>query len=201
MTKENIDTRNKILEAAVIVFAQKGYHETRVDDIVLESRTSKGSVYFYFPSKQDIFLGLIDTFSDLLENRLKEAILNERHGIQQMDSALKVSLSLFSQYRTLAKIVLVQAVGLGAAFEERRRQINDRFTDIIKARLDRAIMEGSIPPTQTDLAARVWVGALNEVVVNWIYTGEPDLVTTIPTLRIFLLRSIGIPDNRIPPEA
>ena len=201
MPNEPIDTRSKILEAAVNVFAQKGYHETRVDDIVTESKTSKGSVYFYFPSKQDIFLGLIDTFSGLLESRLNEAIQNEKHGIQQMDSALQVSLNLFSQYRTLAKIVLIQAVGLGAAFEERRREINNRFTRIIQARLDRAVSEGSIPALRTDLAARIWVGALNEVVVNWIYTGEPELEKTIPALRIFLLRSIGITDERIPPGA
>ena len=199
MSNDPIDTRSKILEAAVSVFAKKGYHETRVDDIVAESKTSKGSVYFYFPSKQEIFLGLIDTFSNLLESRLTDAIKNEKHGLEQMDSALHVSLSLFNQYRTLAKIVLIQAVGLGAVFEERRREINNRFTHLIQDRLDRAVFEGSIAPIQTDLAARVWVGALNEVVVNWIYSGEPDLEKTIPALRIILLRSIGIADVPIPP--
>jgi len=186
------DTRNKILEAAALVFAQKGYHETRVDDIVAASQTSKGSVYFYFPSKQDIFLGIIETFSSLLESRLVEAIQHEAHGIEQVDSALQVSLGLFSQYRTLAKIALIQAVGLGSVFENQRRTINNRLASIIQIRLDQAIQDGSIPPIQTDLAARVWVGALNEIVVHWIYTGEPDLVGSISPIRGFLLRSIGI---------
>ncbi len=201
MSNETNDTRTKILEAAVQVFAQKGYHETRVDDIVAESKTSKGSVYFYFPSKQDIFLGLIDTFSGLLESRLNDAIQKEAHGIQQMESALQVSLSLFSQYRTLAKIVLVQAVGLGTAFEARRREINDRFAKIIQARLERAVLDKSIPPLQADLAARAWVGALNEVVIHWIYTGEPDLESAIPALQIFLLRSIGVANGETQPAA
>jgi TetR/AcrR family transcriptional regulator, fatty acid metabolism regulator protein len=191
MTNETIDTRTRILEAAVQVFAQKGYHETRVDDIVAESKTSKGSVYFYFPSKQDIFLGLIDTFSDLLVSRLSEAIQKDAHGIEQVDTALHVCLKLFSQYRTLAKIALVQAVGLGAVFDERRRELNRRFAQIIQIRLDQAISAGSIPPLQTELAARIWVGALNEIVVNWIYTGEPDLESAIPEIKAFLLRSIG----------
>jgi hypothetical protein len=116
----------------------------------------------------------------------------EQHGIQQVDTALRVSLNLFSQYRTMAKIVLVQAVGLGVAFESRRRDINDRLTTIIQARLECAVKDGSIPPLQADLAARAWVGALNEVVIHWIYTGEPDLEKTIPQLRIFLLKSIGV---------
>jgi AcrR family transcriptional regulator len=191
------ETRTRILEAAARVFAQKGYYETRVDDIVAESGTSKGSVYFHFVSKEKIFLALIDTFTGLLETRLLEAIEQEAHGLQQVDSALKASLKLFQQYRGLAKIVLVQAVGLGAAFEERRRNINNRFTEIIREHIERAIQDGSIPPQQAEVAARAWVGALNEIVIHWIYTGQPELEESLPALRAFLLRSIGVPETRI----
>ncbi|MBK9781468.1 MAG: TetR/AcrR family transcriptional regulator [Anaerolineales bacterium] len=201
MSKPNQDpsheTRSRILEAAVKVFATKGYHDTKVDDIVNEAQTSKGSFYFYFPSKQDIFIALSDTFADLLESRLAEAIQSERHGLQQMDAALRVSLGLFSQYRGLAKVALVQAVGLGAVFEERRRAINDRLTRLIQSRLETAATEGSIPPLNADLTARAWVGALNEVVTNWIYTGTPPLEESLPEIRKFLARSIGVPTEKI----
>ena len=192
------ETRTRILEAAVKVFATKGYHDTKVDDIVSESHSSKGAFYFYFPSKQDIFLALSDTFAELLESRLTQAMDKETHGLQQMDAALSASLGLFSQYRGLAKIALVQAVGLGAVFEERRRAINDRLTLIIQSRLERAVQEGSIPPQHTEIAARAWVGALNEIVTHWIYTGAPTLEESLPSLRKFLARSIGIPEDRIP---
>ena len=191
MSNGTIDTRTRILEAAVRVFAEKGYHETRMDDIVSESNTSKGSIYFYFPGKQDIFFGLIETFTGLLESRLEEAIAAKQHGIQQVDAALTASLRLFSQYRTLAKIVLVQAVGLGAAFEERRRAINDRFAAIIQARIEKGIADGSLPAQNAGLAARAWVGALNEIVIHWIYTGQPELETALPEIKAFLLRSVG----------
>jgi len=194
------ETRTRILEAAVKVFATKGYHDTKVDDIVSESKTSKGSFYFYFPSKQDIFLALSDTFADLLETRLTQAMDKEAHGLQQMDAALGASLGLFSQYPGLAKVALVQAVGLGAVFEQRRRAINDRLTLIIQSRLERAVQDGSIPPLQIDIAARAWVRALNEIVINWIYTGAPSLEESLPALRQFLARSIGISEDRIPPE-
>ncbi|MDO9301623.1 MAG: TetR/AcrR family transcriptional regulator, partial [Anaerolineales bacterium] len=196
MTTQNPDptqeTRTRILEAAVKVFATKGYHDTKVDDIVSESSTSKGSFYFYFPSKQDIFLALSDTFADLLESRITQAMEKEAHGIQQMDAALSASLGLFTQYRGLAKIALVQAVGLGAVFEERRRALNNRLTLIIQSRLERAAADGSIPPLQAEITARAWVGALNEVVIHWIYTGAPPLEESLPALKGFLLRSIGV---------
>jgi TetR/AcrR family fatty acid metabolism transcriptional regulator len=108
---------------------------------------------------------------------------------------LHASLGLFTQYRGLAKIALVQAVGLGAVFEERRRAINNRLTLIIQSRLERAVEDGSIPPLQTEIAARAWVGALNEVVINWIYTGTPPLEESQPALKEFLLRSIGAEAN------
>jgi AcrR family transcriptional regulator len=186
------ETRTRILEAAVKVFATKGYHDTKVDDIVSESSTSKGSFYFYFPSKQDIFLALSDTFADLLESKITQAMEKEAHGMQQMDAALRASLGLFSQYRGLAKVALVQAVGLGALFEERRRAINNRLTGLIQSRLERAAADGSIPPLQAEITARAWVGALNEVVIHWIYTGTPPLEESLPALKGFLLRSIGI---------
>jgi TetR/AcrR family transcriptional regulator, fatty acid metabolism regulator protein len=190
------ETRTRILEAAVKVFATKGYHDAKVDDIVGEAQTSKGAFYFYFPSKQDIFLALSDTFAELLESKVSEAMQSESHGLQQMDAALRVSLGLFSQYRGLAKIALVQAVGLGAVFEERRRAINDRLTRLVQTRLETAVAEGSIPPLKTDLAARAWVGALNEIVIHWIYTGTPALEESLPELRKFLARSIGVPEEK-----
>ena len=186
------ETRTRILEAAVKVFATKGYHDTKVDDIVSESKTSKGSFYFYFPSKQDIFLALVDTFAELLENRLHARIDSETSGMARVDLALRVCLETFSQYRGLAKIAFVQATGLGLAFEEKRRAVNDRFIEIIKSNLDQAVADGSIPVLDTEIAACAWMGALNEIVLRWVYTGQPDPIRTLPALRKLLLQSVGV---------
>ena len=191
------ETRERILEAAVNVFASKGYHDTKVDDIVTESNTSKGSFYFYFPSKQDIFLALVDSFADLLETRLRDRIQAETSGMARVDLALRVCLETFGQYRGLAKIALVQATGLGLAFEEKRRAVNDRFIAFIKTNLDEAIVEGGIPPLDTEVAACAWIGALNEIVLRWVYTGQPDPVRALPSLRRLLLQSVGIPEEKI----
>ena len=56
-------TRDKILQAAREVFAEKGYHRALVDDIVRASQTSKGAVYHHFPNKEALFLALGDEFA------------------------------------------------------------------------------------------------------------------------------------------
>ena len=65
-----VATRERILHAALTVFARKGYHRALVDDIVRASRTSKGAVYHHFPNKEAI----LDTVSSLALARLR------RHG-------------------------------------------------------------------------------------------------------------------------
>jgi AcrR family transcriptional regulator len=195
--EKNQDTRYRILNAAINIFSIKGYHNTRVDEIVKEAETSKGGVYFHFPSKQDIFLGLVDEFADLLERRIAEAIEREDRGLRKVDAALSACLGTFREYRKLAKIFLVQAIGLGVAFEEKQQEIHDRFVTIIQKHLDEAIVEGDIAPIDTEIAAFAWMGALNEVVIRWIHTGEPDLERSLPTLRVFLLRSVGVPEEKI----
>jgi len=57
-----VATRDRILQAALQVFAEKGYHRALVDDIVQASRTSKGAVYHHFPNKEALFLALVDEF-------------------------------------------------------------------------------------------------------------------------------------------
>ena len=195
--EETLDTRQQILDAAIEVFAEKGYHDTRIDDIVAAAGKSKGGVYFYFKSKQDIFLALIDSFAEVLAEGLLQAISSESNGIRRVNAALESVVENFGSYQRLAKIFLVQAVGLGDVFEQKRMEIHDRFTQVIAMQLGQAVAEGDLPPIDTEVAALAWMGSINEVVIRWVYTGTPEPERIITTLRVMLLRSIGVPEERI----
>jgi AcrR family transcriptional regulator len=52
------DTRRRLLDAGASVLASKGYHATRVDDVVKLARTSHGTFYLYFPNKEELFRAL-----------------------------------------------------------------------------------------------------------------------------------------------
>jgi TetR/AcrR family transcriptional regulator, fatty acid metabolism regulator protein len=191
------DTQQRILDAAIDVFAQKGYHDARVDEIVDASQTSKGAVYFYFPSKQDIFLAIVDKFANLLAGRLEQVISQEEHGIERVSAALRICLKTFEQYRNLAKVFLVQAAGLGVSFENKQIEINNRFARLIQEQLDDAVREGDIPPIDTEVAGYIWMGAIYDMVIRWVRTGQPEPTRIFPTLQVMLLRSIGVAEERI----
>ncbi len=184
-------TRSRILDAALDAFSSKGYHDTRIDEIAEQSGTSKGSIYFHFPNKERLFLALVDQFANLLERRVNEAIQHEHEGIQRVRVALESVLATFGKYRRPAKLLLVQAVGLGSVFEKKRLEINDRFADLIRKYLDEAVAVGDIPPADTEIIAHAWMGAIYGVVIRWVYTGEPEPARILSALLPSLLRSVG----------
>ncbi|MFQ6058258.1 MAG: TetR/AcrR family transcriptional regulator [Anaerolineae bacterium] len=68
------ERRAQIIEAALACFARKGYHLTTMDDIVAESGLSKGSLYWYFKSKKEIFLATAVSFFQQMEASIQEVL-------------------------------------------------------------------------------------------------------------------------------
>jgi AcrR family transcriptional regulator len=192
-------TRERILDAAAEVFADAGYHGASVDDIADAAKSSKGAIYFHFPGKREIFFALVNRFADRLVKASEEAIAGPQSGAEKAGAAIRAVLTTFSQHRKLAKVLLASGVGLGPAFDESLMKLHARFANAIRSRLDAAVADGSIPPQDTELAAYAWMGALNEVILRWLYTGVPDpLENAAPTLQRLLLNSVGAAPRRQP---
>jgi AcrR family transcriptional regulator len=186
-----ISTRDRILDAALDVFAGKGYHRAIVDDIVRASGTSKGAVYHHFPNKEAVFLALVDDFAERLARAVAAAV-GERHGaLAKVEGALTAALATFAENERLARLILLEAVSLGATYQAKRAEVTGRFAALIRGYLDEAARERAIPPLDTRVATLAWLGAINEVVIQWLHGGIDDLHATIAPLTRILLRSIG----------
>ncbi len=179
------------MAAAIQVFGKKGYHGAGVEDIVQASATSKGAFYHYFPSKQGIFLTLMDDLALVVEQGVEAAIASEHGAIAKVEAALRVVVETAAEQRDLAKILLVEAVGLGPEFEQKRLEIHRRFARVIQQHLDRAVSERSIPPQDTALVSQSWIGAINEIISQWLISGGAPLPSRLSNLQTLLLRSIG----------
>jgi TetR/AcrR family fatty acid metabolism transcriptional regulator len=183
-------TRDRLLQAAMEVFARRGYHGTTVDDIVAESGSSKGAFYHYFPSKQGIFLTLLDRLAETVEAGVEAAIHREEGALAKVEAALGMVLSVAADRRELTRILLIESAALGPRFEQSRLGIHRRFAALIQRHLDRAVADGAIPAQDTGLAAAAWIGAINETVTQTL-ARDGNLPAVLPGLRAFLLRSVG----------
>ena len=195
LTEQNVRdpdaTRERILDAALEKFASKGYHDTRMDEIVEESGTSKGAIYFHFPNKERLFLALVDQFASLLERHVVEAISQQEEGIHRVRAALEACLETFGKYRRPAKLLLVQAVGLGSSFEKKRLEVTDHFAGLIQTYLNEAIAVGDIESVDTEVVSHAWMGAIYGVVIRWVYSGEPEPARIMAAMLPLLLKSVG----------
>lgn len=184
-------TKEKILDAALDIFSRQGYYDTKLDEIADESKTSKGAIYFHFPNKEKLFLALVDQFADLLERRVNEKTETLPIGVARVQVALETVMDTFGKYRRPAKILLIQAVGLGSVFEKKRLETINRFAELIRIHLDEAISEGVLEPVDTEVVAHAWMGAIYSLVIQWVYTGEPTQERILATLIPLLLKSVG----------
>jgi AcrR family transcriptional regulator len=77
--------QNQILDAAMQVFVKKGFHQARMDDIVEAANLSKGGVYWYFNSKEQIILAVLERIFDQELNR----IVSLRQGVESVADRLR----------------------------------------------------------------------------------------------------------------
>ncbi len=190
--------RERILDAAFAVFSQRGYRGAGVDEVGRQAETSKGGVYFHFPTKESLFLELLRTTADRLVGKVERSMVPYDDPIERADVALRTVLHVFAGHRTMARLFLIDAVGAGAEFGVELQRLHERFAGIVAEQLDTAVGSGIIEPIDTRVAGMVWFGALNEVVTRWLMAEQPGrLEDAYPTLRALLLRSVGIPELRI----
>src|SRR5205807_10050968 len=104
------ETRRKILRSAAQVFAAKGFHSAVVDDIVKASGTSEGAVDFYFESKEQIFLSLVEDFASSLAREIQGAVQRARGLVAQVEAAVARVVRRFQAVGELAKVALVDSL-------------------------------------------------------------------------------------------
>ena len=188
------ERRQRVLDAALDVFTRDGYGDTLVEEIARRSDTSKGGVYFHFPSKQALFIALLDEAGRLLSGRVERAIAAESDPVARGMAALQAVLQTFGSHRALARLLLVEALGAGHQFNLKMAELHEQFADLITRQLAEAVARGLVPPLDPDLVGVAWFGAVNQVVTRWVLTGQPErLEDAYPALRRLLLYGVGLP--------
>jgi AcrR family transcriptional regulator len=190
--------RDQILDAAFSTFAHRGFRDTSMDDIAAAASTSKGGVYFHFPTKDTIFRELMRTTADRLAGKVERAVAAETEPIARAEAGIRTVLLAFAGHRTTARLLLIDGLAAGRAFQAETNLMHARFAGLIRGYLEEAQNAGVIPQLDAETTSRAWFGALNEIVSRWLLEEKPGrLEDSYPVLRAVLLRSVGVPEDRI----
>lgn len=90
----NADTRTRILMTAMELFWEKGYNSTSVSDILSRSQVHSGSLYHFFPGKQDVLVGVLEAYRDGIEEWLLKP------NWEGVDDPIERIFALLGGYRT-----------------------------------------------------------------------------------------------------
>ena len=159
----------QIIEAALEVIAENGYHASQVSKIAKKANVADGTIYLYFKNKEDI---LISVFRE----RMGQFVTKIRHSIKDKETASEKLLTLIQMHYTqlsdapfLAKVTQLE---LRQSKPELRREINKvlkTYLDVIDSIIEHGIKEKEIrDDVDPRLIRQMIFGTIDETVTTWV---------------------------------
>jgi TetR/AcrR family fatty acid metabolism transcriptional regulator len=197
---------NIILDAALKVFAEKGFYTARLEDIAAEAGFSKASLYTYYNDKEAIFLNLANREFDQLITATKECILPGEDVFVSLEKMLRVGFVFFANhFAFLDSAMNIKAMNCGQENEiqlNRRNlmeQFKSRFNAILQVFINFIDSGQTSGFVRTDMDSKVLAGQIMSlhrgVLMNWaIQKVQGDVETEIKNIIMFTKNGLSSPE-------
>lgn len=182
----------QIVDAAVIVIAENGYHRAQVSKIAKEAGVADGTIYLYFKNKEDILISLFQEKMAILVQNVEE-LLNE--DISTSEKLLKL---IDNHYRVLHEdrhLAIVTQLELRQSNKELRIRINNVLKEYL-ALLDAILKEGIDNGTLDErldirLARQMVFGTIDETITSWVMNDQKyDLMKLSPDVHRLIMKGL-----------
>ena len=194
LTEAQLAKRRAILRAAIAVFAEKGYHACRVQDVATEAGVAYGLVYHYFSSKEELLETIFrSTWRRLLEG-LNEIAESAEPAERQIHDVCALVLRSWLADPDLVR-VLVREVARSPQLQREVDEVAHAF-----AALERIVAGGQgrgelKPDVDPRLAAWILYGALEEILTGWVFerlaASEEDVARAESAVADLLVRGLA----------
>lgn len=130
-------TKRKIFETSMKLFAEKGYDATSIEEITATVGVAKGTLYYHFTSKEEIFNFLIEEGMKLLHNSIDIKTSKLSNNIDKLKAIVLIQIKIVVKYENLITILLNQFLGK----EERNKKCQQHIFQYIK-KIEDIVVEG-----------------------------------------------------------
>lgn len=167
--------REKIIRSAIELFAGKGFHETKVDEIAERSGVAKGTIYLYFSSKEDLLVNSIDY---IVEKAIQNYEIDESKSFREnLANIIRKNANFMFENLNFYKMMFMSMyrVRNGDDFNKRRKDAA-RITDRIRALLQKGIEEGEVRrdislANLSTIIANLILSSLMHILVKVVFDG------------------------------
>jgi len=146
--QSQVDKRNRIVEAAAQVFAQKGYAGAAVADIAVKAQIGKGTIYAYFASKEDLFFAVFEWFKMQTEDaaRVNIGVLGES-AAQRLEALSDSLMGMWQEIKDVFRLTMEFWAASSSSQMQDRFKANFRsayrdFRNIVKSLIREGIERG-----------------------------------------------------------
>ncbi|HEX6021122.1 MAG TPA: TetR/AcrR family transcriptional regulator [Solirubrobacter sp.] len=169
-SKQVVDKRRVILDAAVRVFAREGFHTCRVSDIADEAGVAYGLVYHYFKSKDQVLDTLFLERWDVLLDAIRET---DAQSIPAREKLGHIAGFIIESYRhdpDLMKVIIVEVTRAANSFGAVHiGKIGEAYT-LIRGVVEKAQQAGEFrSEIPAEFAVMAFYGAIEQVLTGWIF--------------------------------
>ncbi len=151
--------RDRILDAAIVVFAKRGYRGTTIDNIVAAAKIGVGSFYALFDGKEGCFLQAYDRIVETAWERIEAAVPAERPWQEQAAAALGALLEAVAADPRGARVTIVEAQTAGLAALARYEETLTRIAPLLRRGREASPLAEELPATLEDatVAGVAWL--------------------------------------------
>jgi AcrR family transcriptional regulator len=187
-----VDKRRLILDAAIRVFARKGFHHCRVSDVADEAGVAYGLVYHYFDSKEEILNRLFTERWQLMLDAIAE--IDARRDIGAREKLYCVASFIIDSYRyepDLMKVIIVEVTRAANTFGRLHLpKIREAYAGIATI-VDGARRDGSFKSDiSADFAAMCFYGAIEQLLSAWIFDIVPQTEEEFERAKTLVVEAI-----------
>jgi TetR/AcrR family fatty acid metabolism transcriptional regulator len=174
------DKRQLLLDAAVRVFARRGYHGSRVGDIAEEAGVAHGLLYHYFASKEQVLQTVFrENFVELL-GRFRAVEGADEPAAEKLEGMAKILLRTWRNDPDLVT-VMVREVARSPQLQGQVEEVREAF-GVLQRVIEQGQREGAFrPDVDPRFAAWIVYGGLEEVLTGWVLGGLPDSEDDVST--------------------
>ncbi len=156
--REKLQRRKDIIDAAEIVFFEKGFDNTTMDEIANKVELSKGTLYLYFKSKEELFLEIIKRGEKILTDLFVKAIKKEKNGLNKVKAIGEAFIKFSTKYHDYNKAYMTDypkiqeyRKEIGYTCEQNTNDGNSVFIEVIKEGIADGSIRKNIDPVKTSL--------------------------------------------------
>jgi TetR/AcrR family transcriptional regulator, fatty acid metabolism regulator protein len=196
--KKNSEKYNRILEAAVKVFAEQGFFQSTVAQIAKEAGVADGTIYLYFKNKEDILVQFYEYKTRQVFERFRESVDQAQTAVEKLRNLIRTHLQEFQNDPNMAMVYQVETHQQRQVAQEPIKAMSKMYRDVIDQVVELGQEEGSIRRNlYMGLVKRLINGAVDEVINAWIHTGRTyDLVSMADPLVDLFIAGIGTQQSR-----